>query len=254
MVRMPEPKSANSERVVPAAAVIVAAGQGVRFGAAGPRKQYRLVLGIPVLEWAIRPFLDHPAIHQVVVVLPSADVEDPPEWLAALPVNRVAGGERRSDSVRLGLDALDPGHERVLIHDGARPFITAELIDRLLGSISGDEAVIPGLRSTDTVKEVSVDGIVRATVDRDRFWSVQTPQVFPLKTLRLLHERALEAGVSTSDDAGLLESNGHVVRVIEGDPRNMKVTVPADIPLAEQMARQLPSPRDGRPAQPPIPG
>lgn len=231
----------------PAAAVIVAAGQGVRFGATGPRKQYRPVLGIPVLEWAIRPFLDHPGIDQVVIVLPSADVEDPPDWLAALPVTRVAGGERRSDSVRLGLDAVDPGHERVLIHDGARPFISAELIDRLLGAADGNEAVIPGLRSTDTVKEVSADGIVVATVDRDRYWSVQTPQVFPLKTLRLLHARAAEKGVSTSDDAGLMESDGLGVRVIEGDPRNMKVTIPADIPLAEQLARQLPSPRDGQP-------
>ncbi len=225
------------------AAVIVAAGQGVRFGVEGPRKQYRPLLGIPVLEWAIHPFLAHEAVQQVVVVLPAADVLDPPDWLAALEVDRVPGGERRSDSVRSGLEAVNPAHEFVLIHDGARPFVTAELIDRLLAASPTAEGVIPGLRSTDTLKEVSPDGFVIQTVERERYWSVQTPQLFPLRTLRSLHQRALERGVSTSDDAALMEADGRAIRVIAGDPRNLKVTTPADIPLAEYLARSLPSPR-----------
>jgi 2-C-methyl-D-erythritol 4-phosphate cytidylyltransferase len=218
--------------------VVVAAGSGSRFGVEGPAKQYRPLLGVPILEWAIRPFLDHPAVIRTVVVLPPDDASRPPEWLARHPVIPVAGGARRSDSVRAGLDALGPGCDRVLVHDGARPFVDRALIDQLLAA--GDGAVIPGVPLTDTVKEVGPDGMVRATLERSRLWTVQTPQLFPLETLRDIHQQALAQSVSTSDDAALFEWRGLPVRLIPGPARNIKVTTSVDLALAEVLARGLP--------------
>lgn len=220
-------------------AVIVAAGSGSRFGSTGPRKQFRELLGAPVLAWAARPFVEHPRIHQVVLVLPAAVVVDPPEWLEAIPARRVAGGAERSDSVRRGLGALAGSVDQVLIHDGARPLITRTLIDRILeGGQQG--AAIPGLRLTDTVKETDPERRVLRTVDRTHLWQVQTPQAFPLSALLAAHERAHAEGVHTTDDAALFERYGLPVRIVEGDPANLKITGAWDLRLAELLAQSLP--------------
>lgn len=228
-----------------AAAVIVAGGTGRRFSDGGPPKQYRTLLGQPLLSWTLRPFIEHPSIGPVVVVLPAADVDAAPVWLAKFPVRRVAGGSTRSESVYRGLEALhDSSAEIVLIHDGARPFVTASLIDRILRS-SGDEGanrdygVIPGLPVTDTLKEVDASGTVIATVARERYWRVQTPQAFPLETIREVHRRAVAEGVTATDDAALFERYGRIVRLVDGDPDNIKVTVPIDFQLAELLASRL---------------
>ena len=221
-------------------AVVVAAGSGLRFGP-GARKQYRTLRGVPILELAVRPFLDHPAIVRTVVVLPIDDISAPPDWLTHLDVIRVAGGEQRGDSVRNGLDALGDVCDVVLVHDGARPLVTRELIDRLLAA-AGEEGVIPAIASTDTLKVVAPDGLVESTVDRSRLWRVQTPQLFPLEPLRRAHENARHARISTSDDAALFEREGWPVRVVEGDIRNLKVTTAADLAFAEALAYHLPRP------------
>lgn len=225
-----------------AAAIVVAAGAGRRFNdGGGPRKQYRELLGKPVLAWALDAFVSHPGIGQTVVVLPREDVDDPPGWLAGLPVARVAGGAERSDSVRNGLDAVTAEGGVVLVHDGARPLVARALIDRLLAA-AAHGAVIPGLKVTDTLKEVDAEGLVKATPDRGRYRSVQTPQAFPLALLRKVHRQAHEMGAKATDDAALLERYGHAVRVVEGDPSNLKVTTSADLALAELLARRLPDP------------
>jgi len=221
------------------AAVIVAAGSGRRFSVDGARKQYREVLGEPLLARAIHPFLTHPRIGEVVVVLPAEDVEEPPEWLRALSVRLVAGGAERGDSVLHGLEALEGRARIVLVHDGARPLVSGELIDRLVES-ADEGGVVPGLRLTDTLKEVDADGTVTATPARERFRSVQTPQVFPLETLLRVHRRARVEGVRATDDAALVERYGIPVRVIEGDVANIKITTPFDLALAEMLARGLP--------------
>lgn len=223
------------------AAVVVAAGSGSRFGAGGPPKQFRDLLGRPLLEWSLRLFLDHPRVEHTVVVLPPASVDEPPDWLARLPVARVPGGAERGDSVRRGISSLDPAIDIVLVHDGARPLVTAGLVDRLLDA-AVSSAVIPGLPVTDTLKEVGEGRRITATVDRSRLWRVQTPQAFPLAILRRCHERAAAEGYSATDDAALLERYGEEVRVIEGDADNIKVTTPPDFALAEHLAQRLPSP------------
>jgi len=220
------------------AAVIVAAGSGRRFGGGGPPKQYRELLGAPLLAWTLRPFLHHPWIGRTVLVLPAADVDDAPVWLLDLPVTRVAGGAERGDSVRNGLAALQAEVRTVLVHDGARPLVSEGLITRLIEA-SREGAVIPGLPVTDTLKEVDEGGRVVCTVDRSRFSRVQTPQAFPRADLVEVHRRAREEGIAATDDAALFERYGLQVRVIEGEPSNLKVTTPEDLVLARLLARDV---------------
>jgi len=231
---------AGDRRPRRAGVIVVAAGSGSRFSNAGPRKQYRELGGEPILARALRPFLAHPSVAQVIVVLPREDVEDPPAWLGEMPVVRVAGGEHRSDSVRNGLAAVDATLSIVLVHDGARPLVSRELIDRVLRNGS-DSATIPVVPVTDTVKEVGPDRVVVRTLPRERLRCVQTPQSFPADTLRAVHARALETGLNASDDAGLFEHFGYPVRVVDGDPANIKVTTPTDLAIATALVRGLPA-------------
>jgi 2-C-methyl-D-erythritol 4-phosphate cytidylyltransferase len=220
------------------AAIVVAAGSGRRLDDGGPPKQYRRIAGVPILARSLGPFLSHPRIGRVIVVLPADDVAAPPEWLAALPVECVAGGAERTDSVWRGLAVLGSGVTTVLVHDGARPFVTRELIDRVLIAAREfpDAAVVPGERVSDTVKEVGTDGVVVRTVPRDALRRVQTPQAFPVDTLRRFHREAAEAGFVPTDDAMLFERGGASVRVVDGDPRNLKITTSVDLLLAEALA------------------
>jgi len=213
--------------------VIVAGGSGRRVG--GPvRKQYLEVDGIPVLLRAVLPFLVDPRIQQVVVVLPPDDVEAPPPWLASLGVRIVAGGAERGDSVRNGLAAVDDDADFVLVHDGARPFVTSEVIDRVLEAAPA--AAIAAVPVTDTVKQVDEDGTITGTPDRARLWQAQTPQGFPREGLARAYARARDEGFAATDDAALYERYVGPVRVVTGSYRNLKITRPADLAVAEALA------------------
>ncbi len=222
-------------------AVIVAAGAGRRFAAAGAPKQFRPLLGAPLVAWAVSAFRDHPRIADLVLVLPPDVHAAPPPWLRALGATLVAGGKERSDSVAAGLQALGESCQRVLVHDAARPLVPAELIDRVLAA-GREEILIPGLPVTDTLKEVDATGAVLETHDRSRFRVVQTPQSFPLPLLREVHARAAAAGWLATDDAALAERCGHTVRIVAGDPRTLKVTTATDLLIAEALAHSLPRP------------
>lgn len=215
-----------------AAAVIVAGGSGTRFG--GPvRKQYLEIGGTPVLLRAILPFLHHPRISTVVVVLPPEDVANPPSWLA-LDVAIVAGGAERGDSVRNGLAAVPEDVHRVLIHDGARPFVSVDVIDRVLDAEGGAIAAVP---VTDTIQQVDADGVITATPDRSALWQAQTPQGFPRAALVDAYRQAAADGVTLTDDAAVYARYAGPVRVVTGSPRNLKVTRPEDLLVAEALAR-----------------
>lgn len=205
----------------------------------GVRKQYLEVGGEPILLRAVRAFVRHPGIGAVVVVLPPDDAASPPAWLAELGVVVVAGGEERGDSVWNGLAATPEEAGAVLVHDGARPFVTAEVIDRVLEGARGG-AVLAALPVTDTLKEVAPGGLVTGTPDRARFWQAQTPQGFPRAVILEAHRRARAEGVRATDDAALCERYGIPVRVVEGAAENLKVTRPADLRVAEALARRLP--------------
>ncbi len=214
--------------------VVVAGGSGRRMGG-GVRKQYLELDGTPVLLRALTPFLEHPRIGAVVVVLPADDVEAPPAWLRALPVTCVAGGAERGDSVWNGLRATPGDASAVLVHDGARPFVTAGVIDRVLDACATGGA-IAAVPVTDTIKEVGPDGTIRGTPDRAVLWQAQTPQGFPRAALVAAYERARAEGVAATDDAALFERYGGPVRVVAGSERNIKVTRPADLVVAEALA------------------
>jgi 2-C-methyl-D-erythritol 4-phosphate cytidylyltransferase len=214
--------------------VIVAGGSGRRVG--GPvRKQYLEIAGKPVLLRAILPFLHHPRIHQTVVVVPTDDAAAPPAWLAALGIQIVNGGAERGDSVWNGLQAVGDDVDLVLVHDGARPFVTADVIDRVLDG-SAEGGAIAAVPVTDTIKTVGDDGAITGTPDRARLWQAQTPQGFPRAALVRAYERARADGVAATDDAALYERYAGPVRVVMGSYRNLKVTRPEDLAVAEALA------------------
>lgn len=219
-----------------AAAVVVAAGSGRRMGTER-RKQYLELCGEPVLLWALRPFLEHPWIVSTVLVLPPEDVDTPPPWLRDIPVRRVAGGAERGDSVWNGLLATPGDVDRVLIHDGARPLVSAEVIDRVLAAC-GTQGAVAGVPATDTLKEVGEDGYIHATPDRRSLWHAQTPQGFPRMEIMQAYRAGREGGgLAATDDAEVYARWGGSVVMVQGAPRNLKVTRPADLIVAEALSR-----------------
>ena len=212
------------------AAVIPAGGAGRRMG--GVRKQYMELGGQPILLHAVRAFLDHPGIRWVVVALPAEDVGSPPGFLPE-SVTVVAGGAERGDSVRLALDAVPEAAEVVLIHDAARPLISRDVIDRTLAAAAGGVGAIAAIPVSDTLKRVGDGAAIDATVERAGLWRAQTPQAFPRRMIVDAYARAAAEGVTATDDAALVERFGGRVVVVEGSGRNLKVTTPEDLRLAE---------------------
>jgi len=222
---------------VRAGVVLPAGGRGRRMG--GARKPFLELDGEPILLRALRPFLEHPCITSVVIALAPEDAADPPDWLATLDarVVLVEGGEERTDSVRQALQRIPADVEVVLIHDAARPLVSRALVDRTLACAAGGRACIAALPVTDTIKEVEEGGRIVATPDRRRLWRAQTPQAFPRALLVDAHERAAREGLKTTDDAALVCHFGATVVVVNGDPRNLKVTTAEDLLLAEALLR-----------------
>ncbi len=220
-------------------AVIVAGGQGRRFGATVP-KQFAPLAGQPLVLWTVSPFRDHPAIDGVTLVLPPDYVKRPPPWLRRLEDNGVAvvaGGERRSDSVRLGLAAVPPDVELVAVHDGARPLISEEVISRVLERAGPERGAIAARRMTDSLKEADESGQIVRSLSREHLWRAETPQVFPLKLLLEVHRRAESEGVHASDCAALCERYGVVAVLVEVEQPNPKITSPDDMRWAEAWLR-----------------
>ena len=214
-------------------AVIVAAGRGSRFGGAVP-KQYLPLGGATVLRHAVTAFARHPRIAAVQVVIREEDRARCSAALAGLDVlPSVPGGAERQDSVRLGLEALIPhAPARVLIHDGARPFPDAALIDRVIDGLDRAAASIPGLPLGDTIKRVE-EGQVRATIDRSLLWRAQTPQGFHFPAILEAHRAA--AGKTLTDDAAVAEAAGVVPLAVIGSEDNLKVTTERDLAAAERL-------------------
>jgi 2-C-methyl-D-erythritol 4-phosphate cytidylyltransferase len=196
--------------------------------------------GVRLLLRALTPFATHPRVCHIVVVLPAEDAARPPSWLAPLLSDRltvVAGGEERQHSVANGLARLPDIASIVLVHDAARPFVDAGLIDRVIAVAEHGAAAVPGVPLADTVKETDTAGLVTRTVPRERLVAVQTPQAFPRAMLETAHQRARsENGAAATDDAVLCERIGAAVRVVAGSPRNIKVTTPSDFLVAEALA------------------
>lgn len=219
------------------AAVIVAAGRGLRAGADMP-KQFRQIGGAPMIRRSLLMFVEHAKVGAVQTVIHQDDVAMFQSSVAGLDVlPPVFGGATRQNSVRAGLEALAPRQpDIVLIHDAARPYASAALVSRAIAAAERSGAAIPALPVTDTVKTVDVAGLVDQTLDRNTLRLVQTPQSFAFPALLEAHRRAAAAGRNDfTDDAALAEWAGLKVSVFEGEPGNIKITSAGDFVRAEAM-------------------
>ena len=213
-------------------AVIVAAGGGRRFGSA---KQFVPLKGKAVLDWSLETFNAHPGIDEIILVVP--DVGSKKDFLARYEkiADVVKGGDERQDSVSLGFRAIDPSRASiVLVHDGARPLAGRELVERVIEQTRKKGAVVPGLLLEETIKEAAA-GKVLSTLDRTRLFRVQTPQGFFYPLLKRALEKAKADHFYGTDEAALVERLGERVFIIDGDPRNIKITVPLDLKIAEAL-------------------
>jgi 2-C-methyl-D-erythritol 4-phosphate cytidylyltransferase / 2-C-methyl-D-erythritol 2,4-cyclodiphosphate synthase len=217
------------------AAVVVAAGQGVRAGGDLP-KQFRRIAGQTLLEHALSAFIGAPKVALVQPVIREDDLKFVGMLIGSMDVLApVSGGATRQASVRAGLEALAPRDpDIVLVHDAARPFTSAALIARAIEAAERIGAAIPALPVTDTVKRIDATGSIEATLDRNALRLVQTPQAFAFPALLEAHRRAAKQGRNDfTDDAALAEWAGIKVGVFEGDPGNIKLTTPEDFRRAE---------------------
>jgi len=247
---IPSSGRAAGARDLRTAALIVAAGRGVRAAAAVP-KQYASLGGTSVLARTLGAFLTHPGIDLVQATIAAEDEGRYAAAVASLGSAKllppVVGGATRQVSVRNGLRALEPhAPERVLIHDAARPFVTHDVIARVLAALGNGPAAIAAVPVTDTVKQTGADNRVAATLDRDRLWSAQTPQGFRFADILAAHARADAAGRDDmTDDAGVAEWAGLPVTLVMGSPANRKLTTAEDLAMADRAA-VLPDVRTGQ--------
>ncbi len=211
-------------------AIIVAAGEGRRFGAA---KQFAPLKGKTVLDWCLEKFDKHEEVDKIILVLRS-------DWTGQEYLDRyqkiatiARGGKKRQDSVYSGLSEVD-NHETevVLIHDGARPLVGMELISRVIKATQKKGAVVPVIPVEDTVKWVEGHKVIR-TENRKRLFRSQTPQGFSCSLLREAFIHARRDNFSGTDEAALLERMGKEVFVVPGDPKNIKITTKEDLRIAE---------------------
>ena len=217
--------------------IIVAGGSSTRAGSEEP-KQFRWVAGKPMLLHSVQTFMAHPEVGTVVCVLPPRYAGDPPPWLFQCDVDRLMlsiGGRTRSESVANGLDDLPDEAEVVLVHDAARPLVGMGTIERVVEAVRAGTPAIAALPVVDTLKEATADGAIVRTVDRAALWRAQTPQGFPRLLLVEAHRRAREQRITATDDAALCERLGHVVRVVRGSERALKVTEPGDFARVEAL-------------------
>ena len=238
-------------------AIIAAAGAGRRLGSRKP-KQLIDIGGGTMLHHSVSAFYRHPRVSDIVVVLPKeipsfAFLTAGLDGVAHRPSVRVVhGGERRQDSVANGFDAVGPETEVVLVHDAARPFVSAELIDRTIDAAARHGAAIAALQSRDTVKRVDASGAIVDTIPRETVYLAQTPQGFRREVLA----RAIatgRSGVEATDEAALAERAGYTVHVVDGDPGNVKITTEADLMAARARTSGVSSAalakEDGKPAR-----
>src|SRR5437867_821412 len=242
-------------------AIIAAGGRGQRLGGAQP-KQLLAVGGRPVLERSVTAFLAHPSVDALVVALPADLADPPPAYLLGTPkpLTIVAGGLRRQDSVANAFRAIDERADVVVIHDAARPFVSADLIGRTIAAAVETGAALAALPARDTVKRGELSRptaagseawTVAETLPRETIFLAQTPQAFRRDVLR--DALALgEQGSDATDEAALVERAGRPVRLVDGEAANIKITTPEDGPLAEAVAaRELREPPELRePRQP----
>jgi 2-C-methyl-D-erythritol 4-phosphate cytidylyltransferase len=230
--------------------IIPAAGLGSRMAGAAtgkaPAKQFTELNGVPVLIHTLRKFASVPAVSEIVIALRKSEAENFAPRLEqekfAKPVRIVEGGEHRQESVSRALQAISAADsDLVLVHDAVRPFVDREVIASVIDAAARHGAAIAALPAVDTIKQVdrTADGaVVNATIPREHIVLVQTPQGFRFHVLKQAFEEAARDGFTGTDEASVVERMGHAVAVVMGSPRNIKITTPSDMELAEFYAGQ----------------
>ncbi|WP_242840988.1 2-C-methyl-D-erythritol 4-phosphate cytidylyltransferase [Butyrivibrio sp. AE3004] len=230
-------------------AIVLAAGSGSRMKS-NVKKQYMELEGKPLILYALEAF-EKSFIDEIILVLPEKDIEyvsreiiEPQSFKKIKAV--VAGGNTRYHSVRLGLEACSLNTEAVFIHDGARPFVDSDILERALSAVKTYGACVVGMPVKDTIKLADKDGFAEKTPDRDLTWLIQTPQVFLYPEILELYEELakrenelLAANINITDDAMVMETLGNRrVKLVEGSYDNIKITTPDDINLAESILKR----------------
>jgi 2-C-methyl-D-erythritol 4-phosphate cytidylyltransferase len=224
------------------AAILPAAGLGTRMGTEKP-KQFLELDGLPLVIFTLRRLAACPAISEFWIATRAEDAAALAERVGGerlgRPVRVVRGGESRQESVANALAEIVPETELVLVHDAVRPLVTREQIERVIAEARARGAAILGIPAIDTVKEVKRGSLpedvalITATIPRERIVLAQTPQVFSCALLKEAFARAAQDGATASDEAALVERLGHTVHVVLGSERNLKITRPADMELAQ---------------------
>ena len=211
--------------------VVVAAGKSTRMN--GVDKVFTPILGVPLVAYSLDQLESFPAVAEIVLVLSPDSLDLGRELLGNRGYQKVShvcpGGERRQDSVRRGLEQLS-NCRWVIIHDGARPCLDQEMLQRGLTAVEECGAAVAGVPVKDTIKKVSPQGQVTGTPDRDRLWAAQTPQIFEYALIWDAHQQCTHP---VTDDAAMVESLGHPVKMFLGSYENLKVTTPEDLAVAE---------------------
>jgi 2-C-methyl-D-erythritol 4-phosphate cytidylyltransferase len=216
-------------------AVVPSAGIGKRFGGK-TRKTFITLCGKPLLLWALETLNGMQEVREIIPVIKEDDMEYALELFEQhrIPkIKRIApGGEERQDSVYHGLNLIDDRECIVLVHDGVRPLIEPSVISAAARQLKGCDGVVVSVPVKDTIKE-AVEGEVRQTLSRERLWAAQTPQIFPCETIRDAYRRAMKESFYSTDDSALVERYGGRIRVVMGSYKNIKVTTPEDLRIAE---------------------
>ena len=221
-------------------AIVAAAGRGTRLG---KRKQLMDLLGRPVLAWSFEAFARCDAVTGLVVVCEADEQEACAELARTTCPHKlhavVRGGERRQDSVFAGLRASMPHSDYVIVHDGARPFVTQDLIESSLAAARLSGGAVVAVRVKDTIKQASESGMVMRSLPREQLWAAQTPQAFAADVLYRAYVAAEAEGFVATDDAMLVEWAGTgQVAIVEGSYDNVKITTAEDLLVAERIARR----------------
>ena len=216
-------------------AVVVAAGKSARMS--GVDKIFAPVLGLPLISYVLVQFESFSPVSEVALVLDEGSLDQGEDLVRQRQFRKVShicsGGDRRQDSVRCGLESLNPC-DWVIVHDGARPCLDHTMLQRGMEAVKESGAAVAGVPVKDTIKVVTDQGVVLDTPPRDRFWAAQTPQIFRYDLLCDAHKNNDRL---VTDDAAMVESLGHAVKMFLGSYENLKVTTPEDLAIVEALLR-----------------
>lgn len=229
--------------------LLAAAGRGARLGRDEPKALIPLA-GVPMVARALACFENLPQVGGAIVTAPPGCVESFEAALKgrqALPLRIIEGGAERQESVRIALDAMDKYEGVVVIHDAARPFVTAEIISACITEALEHGAATVAVPCVDTILQGRGDGFLERTPDRSRLWACQTPQAFRFDLIRSAHENAARQGLRATDDATLVRRMGFEVKLVVGSPENRKITTPEDLAYAEHLFANGRAPETERP-------